>query len=425
MRSLRDLAKRCLPPAVRKAAVAVEDAAEHRLYRPASLALCLRDALELGPARLPEREEACAGLLDWLARAQDVWQDGGVAGWYALGEGWSPGYPETTGYIIVTLLEGAGPLGRPADLLRARRAAEWEVRVQLPDGSWQAGFVSSPPRPAVFNTGQVIQGLLAAHQAFGDTAFAAAAERGAAWLVGVQDPDGAWRRHEYHEVPHVYAARVAWPLAQLAERSGDRRVREAARRNLEWALRQQAADGWFAHCGFAPGEPPLTHTLAYTLEGLVEAGVVLKEERYLEAGRRGADALLLLFERRRRLAGTYGPGWTGDYRFTCLTGCAQMGRVWGRLFELTGDARYLNAAAKITDQVLRAVPWTSRDPGLRGGVPGSQPVWGDYMRFRVPNWAAKFALDSLLQEARALPLLAGPPPAAARPAPAAALAERA
>ncbi|MFB3818855.1 MAG: hypothetical protein ACE147_14420 [Candidatus Methylomirabilales bacterium] len=423
MRRLRDLAKRCLPPAVRTAARAAEDAAEHRLYRPANLGLCLRDALDLPPARLPERQEACAGLLDWLARAQDVWQDGGVAGWYALGAGWSPGYPETTGYIILTLLESAESLRRPSDLLRARRAAEWEVRVQLPDGSWQAGFVSGPPRPAVFNTGQVIQGLLAAHRTFGDAAFAAAAERGAAWLLAVQDADGAWRRNEYHEVPHVYATRVAWPLAQLAEQSGDRRVREAARRNLDWALTHQGADGWFAHCGFAPGEPPLTHTLAYTLEGLVEAAVVLREERYLEAGRRGADALLLHFERRRRLAGTYGPGWSGDHRFTCLTGCAQMGRVWGRLFELTGDARYLNATAKINDQVLRAVPWSSRNPGLRGGVPGSQPVWGDYMRFRIPNWAAKFALDSLLQEARALRLLARP--AAAPAAPAAALAERA
>ena len=29
-------------------------------------------------------------------------------------------------------------------------------------------------------------------------------------------------------------------------------------------------------------------------------------------------------------------------------------------------------------------------------MPGSFPVWGSYMRFGLPNWAAKFYLDALL-----------------------------
>jgi hypothetical protein len=29
-------------------------------------------------------------------------------------------------------------------------------------------------------------------------------------------------------------------------------------------------------------------------------------------------------------------------------------------------------------------------------VPGSQPIWGEYLRYRYPNWAAKFHLDALL-----------------------------
>ena len=31
-----------------------------------------------------------------------------------------------------------------------------------------------------------------------------------------------------------------------------------------------------------------------------------------------------------------------------------------------------------------------------GGLPGSFPTWGQYMRFALPNWAAKFYLDALL-----------------------------
>jgi len=45
-----------------------------------------------------------AATADWLARAQEVNGDGGVAGRYHLRRGWSSSYPETTGYAIPTLL---------------------------------------------------------------------------------------------------------------------------------------------------------------------------------------------------------------------------------------------------------------------------------------------------------------------------------
>ena len=84
-----------------------------------------------------------------------------------------------------------------------------------------------------------------------------------------------------------------------------------------------------------------------------------------------------------------------------------MGRVWGRLFELTRDARYINAALKINDYVVSLIDQESRNPGIRGGVKGSHPLWGAYMTYRFPSWAAKFALDSLFQEDDAFALFAG------------------
>jgi hypothetical protein len=32
---------------------------------------------------------------------------------------------------------------------------------------------------------------------------------------------------------------------------------------------------------------------------------------------------------------------------------------------------------------------------LYGALAGSAPLWGDYMRFRYPNWAPKFFLDAM------------------------------
>src|SRR6187200_1373607 len=53
--------------------------------------------------------------LGWLARAQDcsASQDGGVARNYSLVSGWAPSYPETTGYIIPTLLAYGKDADRP------------------------------------------------------------------------------------------------------------------------------------------------------------------------------------------------------------------------------------------------------------------------------------------------------------------------
>ena len=36
--------------------------------------------------------------------------------------------------------------------------------------------------------------------------------------------------------------------------------------------------------------------------------------------------------------------------------------------------------------------------GIRGGVKGSDPVWGSYLWLRYPNWAAKFGADALMNE---------------------------
>jgi hypothetical protein len=35
------------------------------------------------------------------------------------------------------------------------------------------------------------------------------------------------------------------------------------------------------------------------------------------------------------------------------------------------------------------------DADVRGGIKGSQPVWGRYAPMSYPNWAAKFFVDAM------------------------------
>lgn len=397
--------KRWLPPAVLRSLRLAEEAVRQRLYRPSHMAVVWRDVLPpRGETSLTEdsRTVCRQAILDWLCRAQDATGGGGVSGYYSFSHGWSAAYPETTGYIIPTFLEAARRLKRGDCEERARRMADWELDIQLPGGSWQSGFVTAQKVPAVFNTGQVIEGLVAAHSWFGDSRYLEAATRAGDWLLKNQDEDGGWRLFTYRNTSNTYFTRVAWPLLALAKVTGEVAYRLSAVRFLEWAARCQNDTGWFEHCALELNEPPLTHTIGYTIEGFIESGLLLQEDRWIAVGQRAADALLHRYEVRRHLAGTYALGWKGDHSFSCLTGCAQISRIWNRLYEITRDARYLNAALKLNDFVISRIDLRSRNNGIRGGVMGSHPAWGPYMSYRVPNWAAKFALDALFAEEDAL-----------------------
>lgn len=394
-----------LPPFLIKRLQWVRVGVEQRLYRPSHMRVLLRD-LDAQPVtpdvQSPYRLEYKRALVEWLIKAHDAASGSGVAGYYTLADGWSAAYPETTGYIITTMLDASSRLNDQALAIRAYRMADWEVEIQLPDGAWQGGFITAPKVPSVFNTGQVLDGLVTAYKWSKNARYIEAAARGGQWLIDHQDADGAWRRGTYNHFPNTYSTRVAWPLLMLADATGNKDFQQAAVRYLEWTSRCQDETGWFERCTLEVDEAPLTHTLGYTIEGFIESGILLKEERWIEVGKRAADALLHRYEVRRHLAGTYAKGWRGDHTFACVTGCAQLSRVWGRLYEVTRDARYLNALLKLNDFVLSSIDLRSANPGIHGGVKGSQPIWGYYMTYRYPNWAAKFTLDALFQEDDAL-----------------------
>ncbi len=364
------------------------------------------------PRRAPaDAAQSLRAAIDWLCRAQDVSGDGGVARSYSLAynpffgkRGWAPSYPETTGYIIPTLFDHARASGRSDLFDRAVRMADWECEVQMPSGAVQGGTVNEPPSPAVFNTGQVIFGWVRAFKETGAERYLQSAVKAGDFLLSCQDDDGAWRKHLSRfasaAMPsYTYNARTAWALLQLADATGSRAYRDAAVRNVEFALGEQLPNGWFKNNCLNDPDRPLLHTIAYTLEGVVEIGIALGEARYISAVRKAADELLARLRPDGRLAGRFDRRWEAAADYSCLTGNAQMGIVWGRLYQNTGDDRYLTGARK-ANEFLRKVQWMrTGNADLDGGISGSFPLHGQYGQFQILNWAVKFFVDSMLLEA--------------------------
>jgi hypothetical protein len=364
--------------------------------RPAAAKQALRRDRQGLPAFDPGPERAIAEGLAWLAHAQDhsKGRDGGVARHFSLIDGWSSSYPETTGYIADTLLVQGEAKGDPDLILRARRMLDWLVSIQFADGAFQGGMVDQEPKaPAVFDTGQILIGLAAGAKL--DERYRPAMNRAAGWLLKVQDSDGCWRVDTPFAAPgeKTYETHVSIGLLRAEAVEPGRGYLESATRQVDWALAQQRANGWFANCCLSDQDNPLTHTLGYALRGVVEAWLATGKAAYLQAACRTADGLCGALGPDGRLPGRLDAQWQAAADWVCLTGTAQIAEC---LFLLAGPARrddYRAAAAAANAFVRRTIALDGpRD--TRGGVKGSFPVDGAYGRFQYLNWACKFMIDA-------------------------------
>lgn len=351
-------------------------------------------AADLAPRR-PSGATAEAHLLAaeaWLCRAQDATPDGGVSYGYSIRGGWRPSYPETTGYIATTFLRLAETRD-PAYRERAERALRWLLGIQNADGSFANPRYG--PDGIVFDTGQVLFGLVRGYEVTRDPALLDGARRAAGWLVDIADADKRWTRSEHKGTPHVYNARTAWALLRMNELEPDAAREAVARANLDWALAEQNALGFFEHCSFEPGIAPFTHTIAYTARGLLESGVLLGDARYVDAAARCADATRARLAPDGWLPSTIATDGEPASRSCCITGNCQFAIVWARLDALDAGPLHRQAAISALDYAMSTQDIQTRNSNVHGGIKGSQPVWGRYAFLSYPNWATKFFVDAM------------------------------
>lgn len=338
---------------------------------------------------------------EWLARAQDATGCGGVSAYYDTRKRqWAGAYPETTGYIIPTLIRYADFAGRSEYRARALRMAAWESDIQLPDGGVRAGTLDAAQvAPTIFNTGQVLFGWLAAWRCSGNERLRDSLVRAADWLVAAQDQDGAWRRFASPFASHAinaYNTRVAFGLAEAGRALNEQRYLDAAVRNVEWALTQMRPNGWLENNDLQDNSRPLTHTIAYATRGILEVGLIAGNGGFVEAAARIARAVAQTQRSDGALPGRLDAEWRPASHWTCVTGNAQMAIIWQRLARETGDAIWQPHANRAITFSMSAQDVAHADAAIRGGIPGSVPHAAGYMTHRYPNWAAKFFLDALM-----------------------------
>jgi len=328
----------------------------------------------------------------WLTQAQKN-GDGGFSRKFCLYDRWDKPYIETTGYIIPTMLAAGRFLKDESIAGAARKAALWLLGMQKENGAF---CDTDTGQEQVFDTGQVLTGLIAAFREWGDVPFLEAASRAGTWLAEVQEQDGSWERYAYNTMKHTYYVKVAAALFQLAGVTGEARYHEAAAKNIRWTIACQAEDGYFKHMQFRREEHPFLHTIIYVLEGLMDSYDIVKDTSIFSAAMRSVIALKEVNQKRDMLlCSQYGDNWVTKNKERCITGLAQWAGIAIRAYEFTGDKDLLTQAVK-TIYYLKSKQYLKPDEDLYGGLPGSVPIWGKYIPFCYPNWGVKFFIDALI-----------------------------
>src|SRR5262249_54962249 len=156
--------------------------------------------------------------------------------------------------------------------------------------------------------GMVLDGWCSVYAATHDEATLAAARRAAEFLVRDLDDDGYFRTNGHFvsagEIK-TYTCLCAWAVYRFGLAARDEASKGAAVRAVEAAVRQQQPNGWFAHNCLARSDAPLTHTIGYTLQGVLEVGLLSERADFVAAARRGLDAVLAKVAPSGDLAGMF------------------------------------------------------------------------------------------------------------------------
>jgi len=331
----------------------------------------------------------------WILNAQKATPNGGVSAWYHLDKGWCPAsYPEVTGYIIPTFFDLYRITGDKEYYNAAMNMARWLLSIQLDDGSFTVmpGIWSTIESkiPYVFDTGQVVAGLLRSWKETGKQDYLKAAEKAGLWICSIQRGNGSFPLTPITNETHTYHTRVSWMLLQLFEETGNELFKEVAIKNLDWALTNKRENCWIT-----PTPKEITHFIAYAVRGLLESGYILNNDRYILAAQCTADKLLALQLEDGSLYGSYDSSWKPTTSSSCLTGNLQIAIIWLRLYDITRNEKYISAAKKAVEYVSKTQSLTSTSPGVRGGIAGSNPIDGDYCPRMYLSWATKFFIDAV------------------------------
>ncbi len=329
--------------------------------------------------------------INWLKTSEC--KTGGSAANFSYLTGWTRAYPETTGYIIKTLLDYHKSFHDRESFEMAFRFGKWLLSIQNIDGSWNGGlYPNKKPQQSIFNTGQIIIGLVALNEVSEENIWKDSIHRATTWLAQNVNNQGLWEIGHYNDFNPTYYTRVAWPMLLANQVLKEELISKRALMVLDNMSSRLLSNGSFQYWGFKTDQPAFTHTIAYSIRGFIESSLLIQDwDRYAKYTEPAMDRLYRLSEiHGGRLPGYIDNEWRVKGDFTCLTGNAQVAYCFFLMFNRQSDLRFVNAGTRLLE-------YNISKQSRSGAIAGSSPIYSKYMRMRYPNWAAKFHADAIIK----------------------------
>lgn len=276
------------------------------------------------------------------------------------------GYPEVTGYYIPTLIRwGYREL--------AIDYAKWLMSIQHDDGSWYDTFAQMP---YVFDTAQILKGLLAAYSIWPDENVKNSIIRGAMWLAGNIQHDGRlkaadesiWKMPKaYSELIHLYCLS---PIREVGIQFSKPELLEMVDLSIDYYKQNHMEE--ILHFDL------LSHFYAYVMEALVDLGE-------LEL----AKAAMNNIGNFQTEDGAV-PGYN-DVHWVCSTGLFQLALTWFRVGDIERGNKAFSYACRLQNE----------SGGWYGSYPSVEDESNDYFAASEISWAVKYFLDALYYKNKA------------------------
>lgn len=342
-------------------------------------------------------------ILTWYQKASQLSNDGGIPMWIDLYKyskdnflTIEPSFPETSGYILTSLIFYDRSFGKKSQCELINNILQYLLKVQGMDGSFSN--VYGDPRPLAFDTGQALTGLVSYYKYVNtDKSVKESIEKAADWMADSIMSSGEYKLNTVYNKNRAYYAQATNGLVQAGLLFGQERWLSSAKRNSEYIYSLYSGATWFDKFSFEDGASQNLHGIAYTLRGMLDLGRFLNEDKYLEAVFNCLDRLLLnTKDRLLKYPGYFKFDFVPVGSYSSPTGMSQLAIVLYIAATIKSDPTYKNFADRLVDQVKNYHFDGFTEKMLNGLLPGSWPVYGPYAHASLPNWPAKFFLDALI-----------------------------
>lgn len=342
----------------------------------------------------------------WIKHGQENNKDGGIPAYYNIKTGYSYSYPETSGYILVSLLEMLNSGLDNFSIINSEinqvidEIFKYLLEQQNTDGGW--GHPGEKNQSMVFDTCQILEGfsslLSNSKFAFREQILLSIYQSKKFLLSNFQE-NGFINEALFPGKCYAYQARSAAILIELGISMNDSELIRIGSAASNYAFNARSKNGFYLSTGNLLGESkPITHFVAYTLEGILRSGIALNRLDMIESVVEVMKILNKSFAKKNIMGIAINTKWKSIGSNELLSGLSQFSIINWILYDLTRESSYKDYAILMNKKVKKSIDLTSQAMGIRGGVKSCEPFSRKYYPDCYLNWALKFFLDAIMCE---------------------------